>query len=91
VKESNRIGTLHEELGKLGVGVEARGDGLIVRGGRAAAADLTSHGDHRIAMAMAIAASALAADSTVHGWRAVSSSYPEFARDLDRLTGARTR
>ena len=91
VKESNRIGTLHEELAKLGVGVEARGDGLVVRGGRAAAADLSSHGDHRIAMAMAIAANALAADSTVHGWRAVSSSYPEFARDLERLTGARTR
>jgi 3-phosphoshikimate 1-carboxyvinyltransferase len=31
VKESNRIGTLHEELGKLGAGVEARADGLVVR------------------------------------------------------------
>jgi 3-phosphoshikimate 1-carboxyvinyltransferase len=91
VKESNRIGTLREELGKLGMGVEARDDGLVVRGGRAAAADLSSHGDHRIAMAMAIAANALAENSTVHGWGAVSSSYPDFARDLDRLTGARTR
>jgi 3-phosphoshikimate 1-carboxyvinyltransferase len=91
VKESDRIGTLHAELEKLGVGVEARGDGLVVRGGRAAAADFSSHGDHRIAMAMAIAANALEADSSVHGWRAVSSSYPEFARDLDLLSGSRAR
>jgi len=91
VKESNRIGTLHEELGRLGVGVEARGDGLVVRGGRAEAADFASHGDHRIAMAMAVAANALPAESTVQGWRAVGSSYPEFARDLARLTGSDTR
>jgi 3-phosphoshikimate 1-carboxyvinyltransferase len=91
VKESNRIGTLHEELSRLGVGVEARGDGLVVRGGRAEAADFTSHGDHRIAMAMAVAANALAAESTVQGWRAVSSSYPEFAAHLARLTGSGSR
>ncbi|MDQ1460596.1 MAG: 3-phosphoshikimate 1-carboxyvinyltransferase [Actinomycetota bacterium] len=86
VKESNRIGTLREELGKLGAGVEARADGLVVRRGTADAAAFTSHGDHRIAMAMAVAAHALPAESTVEGWRVVSSSYPEFARDLARLT-----
>ncbi len=86
VKESNRIGTLHEELGKLGAGVEARPDGLVVRRGRAEAAAFTSHGDHRIAMAMAVAAHALPAGSTVGDWKVVSSSYPEFARDLEQLT-----
>ena len=91
VKESNRIGTLHEELGKLGVGVEARADGLVVRGGGAGAAYFESHGDHRISMALAIAANALGADSTVHGWRAVASSYPEFGEHLGRLTGSDAR
>ena len=91
VKESNRIGALHDELGKLGVGVEARADGLVVRGGRAGAGEFDSHGDHRIAMAMAIAANALLADSTVHGWRAVASSYPEFGGHLGRLTGSGAR
>lgn len=86
VKESNRIGTLHQELGKLGVGVEARADGLSIRGGRAEPAAFSSHGDHRIAMAMAVAANAMGADSTVDDWPAVASSYPEFARDLARLT-----
>jgi 3-phosphoshikimate 1-carboxyvinyltransferase len=86
VKESNRIGTLREELDKLGVGVEARADGLSVRGGRAVAGAFSSHGDHRIAMAMAVAAAALPADSSVSGWGAITSSYPEFARDLASLT-----
>jgi 3-phosphoshikimate 1-carboxyvinyltransferase len=88
VKESNRIGTLHEELSKLGAGVEARDDGLLIRRGQLDAAAFTSHGDHRIAMAMAVAAHALGADSTVAGWRAVSSSYPGFALDLERLAGS---
>ena len=88
VKESNRIRTLEEELGKLGVGVEGRSDGLVVRGGRVRAGAFDSHADHRIAMAMAVAANALGADSTVSGWPAVASSYPEFARDLETLTGS---
>jgi 3-phosphoshikimate 1-carboxyvinyltransferase len=86
VKESNRIGTLREELGKLGAGVETRADGLVVRRGAAGAAAFASHGDHRIAMAMAVAAHALPAESTVEGWRVVASSYPEFAHDLARLS-----
>jgi 3-phosphoshikimate 1-carboxyvinyltransferase len=86
VKESNRIGALHQELTELGVGVEPRADGLSIRGGRPRAARLKSHGDHRIAMAAAVAANAVDGESTVAGWRAVESSYPEFAEHLARLT-----
>jgi 3-phosphoshikimate 1-carboxyvinyltransferase len=86
VKESNRIGTLEQELTQLGVGVEARADGLSIRGGAPRAAQLKSHGDHRIAMAAAVAANALDGESTVRGWAAVSSSYPEFADHLAQLT-----
>jgi len=88
VKESNRIGALEQELQQLGVGVEGRGDGLEIRGGRPAASTLKSHGDHRIAMAVAVAANAIDGESTVRGWRAVTSSYPEFAEHLAGLTGA---
>jgi len=89
VKESNRLGTVQQELSKLGLAVETRPDGLVIRGGQPRAALLESHGDHRIAMAAAVAASAIDGESTVRGWRAVSSSYPEFARDLASVTGAR--
>ncbi len=86
VKESDRIGTLEQELGQLGVAVETRPDGLTIRGGRPRAALLKSHGDHRIAMAAAVAATACEGNSTIRGWRAVASSYPGFAADLARLT-----
>jgi 3-phosphoshikimate 1-carboxyvinyltransferase len=90
VKESNRIGTIEQELTQLGIGVEGRADGLSIRGGRPTTngAQLKSHGDHRIAMAAAVAGNALDGESTVRGWSAVGSSYPEFAADLARLTGS---
>ena len=87
VKESNRIGALHQELSELGLAVEPRGDGLVIRGGKPRAALLKSHGDHRIAMAAAVAANAIDGESTVRGWRAVASSYPGFADDFARVTG----
>ena len=88
VKESNRIGALHQELSELGLAVEARRDGLVIRGGQPRAALLKSHGDHRIAMAAAVAANAIDGESTVRGWQAVSVSYPGFAEDLAQVTGA---
>jgi len=88
LKESNRIGALHQELSELGLAVETRADGLVIRGGQPRAALLKSHGDHRMAMALAVAANAIDGQSTVRGWQAVSSSYPEFADDLARLTSA---
>jgi len=87
VKESDRLATLERELGALGVGVETGPDRLVVRGGVPAAATLDSHGDHRIAMAGAVAANAVAGSSTVRGWSAVAASYPRFADDLALLTG----
>lgn len=87
VKESNRIGALDQELSQLGVAVESKADGLVIRGGAPRAATLKSHGDHRIAMAAAVALHALDAESSVRGWTAVASSYPGFAADLDALIG----
>jgi 3-phosphoshikimate 1-carboxyvinyltransferase len=82
VKESDRIGTIGQELAQMGIGTEPRADGLMIRGGRPHAALFKSHGDHRIAMAAAIAANAIEGDSTVRGWGSVAVSYPAFADDL---------
>jgi 3-phosphoshikimate 1-carboxyvinyltransferase len=46
-----------------------------------------SHGDHRIALAAAVAANAMPGESTVRGWRSVAVSYPRFADDLGTLAG----
>jgi 3-phosphoshikimate 1-carboxyvinyltransferase len=88
VKESNRIAALHQELGQFGVAVEMRPDGLAVRGGQPRPATVRSHGDHRIAMAAAIAGNAIDGESTIRGWQIVESSYPGFADDLAQVTGA---
>jgi 3-phosphoshikimate 1-carboxyvinyltransferase len=87
VKESNRITTLQHELSQLGIAVESRAGGLVVRGGHPRGAAMTSHGDHRIAMAAAVAASGAVGESTVGGWDAVGVSYPGFAEDLEGLRG----
>jgi 3-phosphoshikimate 1-carboxyvinyltransferase len=86
VKESDRISTLEQELTELGLEVESDADGMVVHGGTPRAADLRSHGDHRIAMAAAVAANALPGASTVKGFRAIASSYPEFPAHLSLLT-----
>jgi 3-phosphoshikimate 1-carboxyvinyltransferase len=90
VKESDRIATVRALLAGLGAGVETTDDGLVVRGGRLRAGELDSHGDHRIAMAAAVAANAIDGESVVRNWRAVVSSYPEFTDDLAMLTGRAT-
>jgi 5-enolpyruvylshikimate-3-phosphate synthase len=46
---------------------------------------LKGHGDHRIAMAAAVAGHAIEADSTVRGWTIVDVSYPDFLSDFARL------
>lgn len=89
VKETDRIATLESELSKLGVGVEGTADGLVVRGGIARGSvpgvALTSHGDHRIALAAAIAGNALDGAVTIEGFSAAAVSYPDFLTDFDAL------
>ena len=87
VKETDRVATLSSELGALGVRVEPTDDGLAVQGGPPPAGGLTSsHGDHRIAMALAVAGLAGIGQVEIDGWDAVGTSYPGFADDLAALT-----
>lgn len=87
VKESDRIAAVAAALSALGVEVEELPDGMIVTGNRAIAggAAVDSLGDHRIAMAMAVAG--LLADSpvTVDNTACTETSYPGFWEDLGRL------
>jgi 3-phosphoshikimate 1-carboxyvinyltransferase len=87
VKESNRIGAIEQELTQLGIGVEPRPDGLVVRGGEPVGATLKSHADHRIALSAAVAGLAATGETTVRGWSIVGISYPRFADDLATLLG----
>ena len=82
VKESNRIATIASELANLGARVEPAPDGLNVVGGRLLGGRVCSYGDHRVAMAMAVAGLAATGETIVEGWDAVSTSYPGFDETL---------
>ena len=85
LKESDRIATMAEGLTRLGAEVEALPDGLLVHGpARLRGATVDAHGDHRVAMALAVAGLAAEGETTVEGWQAVAISYPTFAEDLRR-------
>ena len=88
VKESDRIATVAGLLGALGVGVETADEGLAIRGGAPRAGRFDSRGDHRIALAAAVAAHAIDGGSTISGFGAASVSYPEFLDHLASVTGA---
>jgi len=86
VKESDRIATVVSELSGLGARVEPLADGLVVAGGaRLRPGRATSHGDHRIAMAAAVAAMAADGVTEIDGWGVVATSYPGFEQDLESL------
>jgi 3-phosphoshikimate 1-carboxyvinyltransferase len=88
VKETDRIVATTRLLAAFGGRAEPRPDGLVVMGGgRLTGAVVDSGGDHRIAMAGAVAALNAAGASTVRGWGAVRTSYPSFTRDLEELQG----
>ena len=86
VKETDRIAAMTSELAKLGASVEPREDGMIVTGGHPLqGGDVTSHGDHRIAMSMAIAALAATGAVTIDDVQCTATSFPNFWELLERI------
>jgi 3-phosphoshikimate 1-carboxyvinyltransferase len=87
-KESDRISALCAELHKLGVAAQETEDGFIIRGGaEARGGQVDSHGDHRLAMALAVAGLAARQDVSVRGTEIIAESFPEFERTLVSLGG----
>ncbi len=88
VKESDRIASMVEGLRALGVRIEEVEDGFSMHGDRPLrGASVRSHGDHRIAMALSIAALGARGDTEVEGAEVVSISLPAFFSELQRGAG----
>jgi len=88
VKESDRIAALAENLRGMGATVEERPDGLRVGGrknGRLHGAEIEPRGDHRIAMAFAIAGLGAEGPTVIRDPDCAGVSYPAFFEDLNRL------
>jgi 3-phosphoshikimate 1-carboxyvinyltransferase len=88
VKESDRIAVLAENLRRMGAQVEELPDGLRVAGrsaGRLHGAEIEPRGDHRMAMAFAIAALGAEGETVIHDAECAAVSYPDFFSSLERL------
>lgn len=87
LKESDRIESVCRMLTELGADITATEDGMIVHGGKPLmGGTVDSCGDHRIAMAAAVASSICRGEVTILGAEAVNKSYPRFWEDLETLT-----
>ena len=88
VKESDRIAALSAGLRAFGADVEEFDDGLAVRGGVLTGAECDAGGDHRMAMAFAVAGLLARGETAIHGAECIDVSYPGFAGQLQELSGA---
>ncbi len=88
VKESNRLGGVSDAIRTLGGAAEVEGDDLVVAGGGLRGGHASSAGDHRMAMALAVAALGAETAVTIEGMEAADVSFPGFVGTLGEL-GAR--
>ena len=89
-QETDRIHALATEIAKLGGEVEERSDGLTITPGPLRPAEIDPHGDHRLAMSLALAGLA-APGVVIRDPDCTAKTYPEFFADLERLRGGDQR
>jgi len=85
IKETDRITVMSEELGKMGITVKELPDGMVVRGGKLKGAQVSSHKDHRVAMALALAGMNAEGETEIDGAEAAEVTYPTFVEDFVRI------
>ncbi|AKS41698.1 3-phosphoshikimate 1-carboxyvinyltransferase [Wenzhouxiangella marina] len=85
VKESDRLAVMCEALAAVGVDVTETPDGAVIRGGRVRGGRVDSHGDHRIAMSMAVLGLVSEGDIVVERAQWIETSYPGFVDDMVAL------
>jgi 3-phosphoshikimate 1-carboxyvinyltransferase len=89
VKESDRILTTCTELNRLGAAMEETPDGMIIHGGAPlSGSSVTSSGDHRLAMTLAVAGLLAEGETRIGGAESVDVSYPGFWDELSRIANA---
>jgi 3-phosphoshikimate 1-carboxyvinyltransferase len=88
VKESDRVAALARGLGAMGASITERSDGLVIEGGATLqGAAVASGGDHRIAMALAVAGLVAEGETVVDDTACVATSFPQFVDALNALAG----
>ena len=87
-KETDRIAVMHQELSKLGADIEEVEDGLIIRGkGGLQGGSVSGHEDHRVIMALSVAALAAAGPIRIDDTAAAAVTFPDFYKHLEAIGG----
>lgn len=86
-KETDRIRCMAEELKKMNADIEELPDGLIIRKSKLNTAELNGHSDHRIVMALSLAAMAAEGTSTVNTAEAIDVTFPDFVELMQSIGG----
>lgn len=84
-KESNRALALQQEFGKMGIKITFENDDMLVEGGIIKTAETYAHNDHRIAMAIAVAATKTENVVSIKGAECVEKTYPNFFEDMIKI------
>ncbi len=87
LKETDRIAVMREELSKMGARIAERSDGLVVEESGLRAAAVDGHYDHRVVMALAVIATALAGETRISTAEAMTVTFPTFVECMTGLGG----
>ena len=85
VKETDRIKVMADELKKMGASIDELPDGLIIKKSRLKGTNLRGHHDHRVVMALSIAAMSANGETLIDTAEAVSVTYPNYVQTMRKL------
>jgi len=85
IKETDRIACMTSELKKMGIDVQELPDGMIIHGGKLQGAELKGYDDHRIVMALTVAALVADGTSIISDAESAAVTYPDFISDFKAL------
>ncbi len=87
LKETDRIAVMRAELSRLGAKIEERPDGLVIEQSELRSTDVEGHYDHRVVMALAVAATAIPGRMRISTAEAVEVTFPTFMQCMEALGG----
>lgn len=87
LKETDRIAVMTGELAKMGASIRELDDGLVIQRSDLRGAEVDGHDDHRVVMALAVAATGATGPTTIHTAEAINVTFPSFTDCLRALGG----
>lgn len=88
LKETDRIAVMTAELGKMGAKITELPDGMVIEQSELSPAEVDGNDDHRVVMSLAVAGSAIASGTRIHGAEAMSVTFPTFVECINALGGS---